>query len=84
MVTLTHQGGGGHLAAGHAVNGVVDKDEVHIFSPLCGGVDNLGGADGSQVAVALIGEYQSIGVCPLHAGGNCGSAAVGGLQHIAH
>ena len=43
----------------------------------------LGGADGGQVAVALIGEDQGVGLGALDAGGDSGSAAVGGLKHIA-
>ena len=52
---LAGQGGGGHLAAGHAVNGVVDKDDGDVLAA-GGGVDRFGSADGGQVAVALVGE----------------------------
>ena len=45
-------------------------------------MDNLGGTDGGQVAVALVGEHGLIGMGALDAGGNGGSAAMGGLHHV--
>ena len=46
-------------------------------------MDDLGGADGRQVAVALIGEHRLGGMGALDAGGHSGSTAVGSLLHIA-
>ena len=49
-----------------------------------GGVNDLGGTDGGQIAVALIGEHQSVlAHGALDAGGHCGSAAMSGLVHVA-
>ena len=72
-----HQGGGGHLAAGHAVDAVVDEDDSDVLSTVGGG-DGLSQADGGEVAVPLIGEHQRIGVGALHAGGHGAGPAVGG------
>ena len=47
---LPRQGGGSHLSAGHAVNGVVDENDGDILIP-GGGVDGLRHADGGQIAV---------------------------------
>ncbi len=55
---LPRQGGRRHLAAGHAVGGVVDEDHRHRLAAV-GGVDDLAGADGRQIAVPLIGEDDS-------------------------
>ena len=46
-------------------------------------MDDFGGTDGGQVAVALISEDQRTGAGTLGTGGNCGSTAVGGFIHIA-
>ena len=46
-------------------------------------MDRLGGADGGQIAVALVGEDDIIGTGALQARGHCLGAAVGGLHHIA-
>ena len=46
-------------------------------------MDDLRGADGGQVAVALIGEHGLVGVGALDAGGHGGGTAMGGLQHVA-
>ena len=73
---------GGHLAAGHAVNGVVDEDDGDILAA-GGSVDRLGGADGGQVAVALVGEDDVIGAGALQAGSHSLGASMGGLHHIA-
>ena len=48
-----------------------------------GGVDDLVGAYGGEVAVALVGEDAGAGVDALDAGGDGGSAAVRGLVHVA-
>ena len=41
------------------------------------------GADGGQVAVALVGEDDVVRIDPLAAGGDGGRAAVGRFHHIA-
>ena len=47
-------------------------------------MNGLSGADGGQVAVALIGEHDVVfRIRALEAGGDGGSAAVGGLHHVA-
>ena len=72
-----HQGGGGHLAAGHAVDAVVDEDHGDVLPPVGGG-HGLRQADGGQIAVPLVGVHQGVRVGPLHAGGHGGGPAVGG------
>ena len=48
------------------------------------GVNDLCGTDGSEVAVALVGEYEGVlADNTLCAGCNCGSTAVCGFVHIA-
>src|SRR6266567_82180 len=78
---LPHQGGASHLAAGHAVGGVVDEEHRDVLAPV-GGVDDLGGADGSQIAVPLVGKDEAVGTRPLHAGCDSRGTAVGGLNHV--
>ena len=51
--------GGSHLAAGHAVDTVVNEDHRDGFAAV-GGVDDLGGADGRQVAIALVGDHDAL------------------------
>ena len=47
-------------------------------------MDDLGGADGGQVAVALIGEHHGVGPHgALDAGGHGGGTAVCGFVHVA-
>ena len=79
---LSRQARRGHLAAGHAVDGVVDENHGDVFAS-GGGADGLAQADGGKVAVALIGEDDVVGQRPLHACGDRGGAAVGGLDHVA-
>ena len=79
---LAGQRGGGHLAAGHAVDGVVDEDDGDLFTARSR-VNNLRCADGGQVAVALIGEHGPVGQHALDARRHGGRAAVRGLHHIA-
>ncbi len=52
---LPDQGGGRHLSAGHAVDSVVHEKDSDLFAAV-GGMHDLGGADGRQVAVSLIGN----------------------------
>nr|AIF26401.1 putative 2-oxoglutarate oxidoreductase [uncultured bacterium fosmid pJB17E7_contig I] len=73
--------GGGHLAAGHAVDAVVNEDHDDVLAAV-GCVDGLGGADGGEVAVALIGEDVAVGVEALDGGCHCGGTAVGGFLEV--
>ena len=75
---LAQQGGGGHLAAGHAVDGVVDEDAGDELAAV-GRVDGLGQTDGAHVAVALIGEDNAFGA---GAGGHGAGTAVGGFEAV--
>src|SRR5208283_3158772 len=79
---LADEGCGGHLAAGHSVDGVVDEEYGDMFAAV-GGVDDFGGADGGEVAVALIGNDDAVGTGALDAGGTGGCAAVRELD-VAH
>ena len=78
---LAQEGGGGHLSAGHAVDGVVDKHYHYVLTAV-GGMDGLGGADSGQVAVTLIGEHHVLRIEAREGCGYCGSAAVGGLHPV--
>lgn len=78
---LTGQRRGSHLSARHPIDGVVDEDGGDEFPPV-GGVDNLGSADSSQVAVALIREDHLIRADPLDTGGHRRSPSVGRLAEV--
>ena len=71
------QRGRGHLAAGHAVDAVVDEDDREILAAVCS-AHGLGQADGGKVAVALIGEHQRLGAAALERAGDGAGPAVGG------
>ena len=77
----SHQRGGSHLAAGHAIDGVVDEDDGDVLTAVQR-VDGLGGADTSQVAVALVGEDKMVGPQTLDGRGDGGCAAVGGFLPV--
>ena len=79
---LTEQRGGRHLTARHAVDRVVDEDDgdVHAASRR---VDDLRHTYGREVAVALIGEDDVVGIGELDARRDRGSSAVGRLLHVA-
>ena len=68
------QRGRRHLSAGHAVVGIVDEDHRDVLTARRGMYD-LAHADGSQVAVALIGEDDAVRQDALDAGrhGRCAS-----------
>ena len=76
---LAHERRRRHLAAGHAVDGVVDEDDGDRDAELRG-PDDLGEADGGEVAVALVGDDDRLGVRELVADGDGGGAAVRGLR----
>ena len=69
------------VAAGHAVDAVVDEEGGEPLAP-GGGGDDLGHADGGQVAVPLVGKDHLVGMDPADAGGHGGGPAMGGLAHI--
>ncbi len=76
-----HKGGGGHLTTSHAVDAVVDEHHGDVLAAV-GSVEGFGGADGCQVAVALIGEDEAVGVEALDGGGDSWGTAVGSLLEV--
>ena len=78
---LARQRGRGHLAAGHAVDAVVHEDRGEALAA-CRRVDDLGGADGGEVAVALVGEHDLVGPVALDAGRDRGRAPVRRLDRV--
>ena len=71
----------GHLPAGHSIHGVVHKEHGDALAPVRR-VDDLSGADGGEVAVALVREDDLVRVAAAHAGGNGWSAPVRRLAAI--
>ena len=67
-----HKGSGSHLSAGHTVDGVVDEDDGDVLTAVQR-MDGFGRTDTCQVAVALIGEYQTVRPQALNGGGKGGS-----------
>ena len=75
---LALQRGGGHLAAGHAVEGVVDEDAAELFAARSG-LEGVVEADRAEVAVALVGDRDGVGAGAAHAcGGGRGASVRGG------
>jgi hypothetical protein len=72
---LAERGGGSHLAAGHSVDAVVDEDDGDGFAAV-GGVDDFGGPDGRQIAIALVGDDNAFRTAALDGGRHGGGAAV--------
>jgi len=70
-----------HLAAGHPIYGVVDKNGRKLFTPI-GGVHDFAHSDTGQIAVALIGENHQIRSNPLNPGSHGGCPAMGGLLKV--
>ena len=79
---LADERGGGHLAASHAVDRVVDEENGDLFSAI-GGMDDLGRADRGEVAISLIGDHNLVRAGALQSGSGSGSAAMRHL-HVAH
>ena len=69
------------MSAGHAVNGVIDKDDSYALGAVSG-VNYFCGSDRSEVAVALIGEDDFFRVRSFHSCGDGRSAAVSDFDHI--
>jgi hypothetical protein len=65
--------------AGHAVDGVIDEEDGDVLTPV-GGVQQVVGADRSQIAVPLVGDKDGIGIGPLGTGRHRRRPAVGGLE----
>jgi hypothetical protein len=79
--SLSDEGGGCHLTSGHSIDLVVDEDYCDILAAI-GGMDRFCRADGSQVAITLIGENDQVRVDSLDPGGHGTGSAVGGLDAI--
>ncbi len=79
---LADERGRRHLAAGHAINRVVDEEDADVLAAI-GGMHDLRSADGREIAIALVGHDDGLGMRALERGGRRGSASVGDL-HVAH
>ena len=88
-VAAARRGGGplaeerrrGHLAAGHAVDAVVDEDRGDAL-PTGRGMDDLRRPDGGQVAVALVSEDEGLRPDAADARGHGRGAAVRRLDEV--
>ena len=78
---LTWQSRRRHLAAGHAVHGIVDKDDADVLAT-AGAVDDLAHSDRGQIAVALVREDDAIRQDALDAGGHGRRAPVRRLNEV--
>jgi hypothetical protein len=67
------------LPAGHAVDGVVDKEDGDVLAAV-GGMDDLAHADAGEVAVALVGDDDGIVADAADGRGHRRGAAVGALD----
>ena len=76
-----HKGSRSHLSAGHTVDGVVDENNGYILAAVQR-MDCFGGTDTGQIAVALVGKYQTVRPQALDSGGKCGSTSVSGFLPI--
>ena len=72
---------GRHLAAGHAVHGVVDEEDGDVLAAI-GRVQDLGRADRGQVAIALVGEHDLVRLRALQAGRHRRRAPMRGFDRI--
>ena len=59
-----------------AAQSFITDTNKYVFAAV-GSVDGLRHADGGEVAIALIGEHQGIGIGAFHAGGHGAGAAMG-------
>ena len=78
---LARQGGGSHLAAGHAKVGVVDEDDRDVFTA-GGGMNDLARPDGGQIAIALIGKDDPVGQDAFDAGRHGWRATMCGFHKV--
>ena len=74
---LALQRGGGHLSAGHAVEGVVDEDAAELLAA-GGGLEGVVETDRAEVAVALVGDCDGVGASTAHPRRSSRGTAVGG------
>ena len=74
-------GGRGHLAAGHAVDAVVDEDDGEVLAAVGSG-HRLGQADSGEVAVALVGEHQRLRAAALEGAGDGAGPAMRGRDGV--
>ncbi len=74
-------GGGRHLPAGHAIDGIVQHENGHV-DIATGGMNKVIAADTDAVSVA--GKYDHIesGVGDLESGGGCNGASMQGVHDI--
>ena len=75
------QRGGRHLTAGHAVVGVVDENRGDLFTP-GSRRHNFTHPNGSQVAIALVGEDDAVRQRALNAGCHGWGAPVRGFHKV--
>ena len=78
---LADEGRRGHLAACHAVDRVIHEEHGNLLAAV-GGVNNFRGADGSEVAVTLVGNDNLVRTGALDARGAGWGASVRNL-HVA-
>ena len=69
------------MSAGHAINGVVDEDRRDAFAA-GGRVYDFGSTDRCNVAIALVGKDNAIGMNPLDTGSNRRCTTMRRLDHI--
>src|SRR4029077_19445787 len=79
---LADQRGGRHLPTCHAVNRVVHEEDADLLAAVCG-MNDLGGADRSQVAIALISNHDLVRAGALQCSSGSGSAPVRDL-YVSH
>ena len=81
--SLTERSGRSHLPAGHAINTVIHEKDRDCFSAICS-VQYFIPADGRQIAIPLVTEYDGIRAHTFNACRHCGSTAVrgGDIAHI--
>src|SRR5208337_1781084 len=79
---LPDHSGWRHLSTGHAVDSVIHEKDRDLL-PAVGGMHDLGGADGCQIAVSLIGNDDLIRARSLYCRGRSWCTAVRNL-HIAY
>ena len=72
---LPDQSRGSHLTAGHTIGRIIDEHSSNLL-PTVSSMNDLCGANGCQVAIALISPDDFIRLHPLDAGSSCGSASM--------
>lgn len=72
---LSNEGRWRHLRAGHAVNGVVHKNDGDVFTAI-GRLQNIVSANGSQISIALVAQHDGMRKRPFYSGGGGRSPTV--------